>query len=307
MIRRHGSQIAFCKGERNVTMLNLAKILLPVDFSERSLAAGRYAGMLACRCQSEVTMLHVVPYQYPIGGFEAPIDPPDWRSQLVDEARKRLDSFMTDEFARMAVKRVLLEGDPAVRITEFAQSEGVNLIVMSTHGYGPFRRFILGSEAAKVLHDADCAVLTSAHIQDAPPPESMAFRNVLCAVDFGPQSRAALDWAVQFAEKFDSRLHVVHVMPPLAQGPTRYFDQDLIADFDRSAKETVYQLLEGIGDRTEVLIRHGEVAKVVRTAAESTKADLVVIGRHSSSGVLGRLHADAYSIVRESPCPVVSV
>jgi nucleotide-binding universal stress UspA family protein len=207
----------------------------------------------------------------------------------------------------MKVKRVVLEGDPAVRMTEFAHSEGVNLIIMPTHGYGPFRRFILGSVAAKVLHDADCAVLTSAHIEEEPPPEAMAFRNVLCAIDFGPQSRATLDWAVQFAEKFDSRLHVVHAMPSLESGPAHYFDEDLVAACDRSAKENVYQLLEGIGDRAEVLIRHGEVTKVVRSAAESVKADLVVIGRHSDPGILGRLHSHAYSIVRESPCPVVSV
>jgi nucleotide-binding universal stress UspA family protein len=288
-------------------MLNLAKILLPVDFSERSLAAGRYAGTLACRYQSEVTMLHVVPHQYPIGGFEAPIDLPEWQTQLVDEARRRLDSFMTEEFRRMKVNRVVMEGDPALRIIEQARTEGANLIVMPTHGYGPFRRFILGSVTAKVLHDADCWVLTSAHIENDPPPEAMAFRNVLCAVDFGPQSRPALDWAAQFAEKFDSRLHVVHVMPPLGQGPTRYFDEDLVASCDRSAKETVYQLLEGIGDHAEVLIRHGAVAKVVHAAAKSVKADLVVIGRHSNPGIVGRLRADGYAIVRESPCPVVSV
>ncbi len=288
-------------------MMNQAKILLPVDFSERSLAAGRYAGTLACHYQSEVTMLHVVPYQYPIGGFEAPVDLPQWQTQIVDEARRKLDSFMSEEFRRMKVKRVVLEGDPALRIIELAGREGVNLIVMPTHGYGPFRRFMLGSVTAKVLHDADCAVLTSAHIENEPPPEAMAFRNVLCAVDFGPQSRAALDWAVQFAAEFNSRLHVVHVMPPLGQGATRYFDENMVADLDRSAKETVYQLLEGIGDRTEVVIQHGEVAKVVRAAAECVKADLVVIGRHSNPGVLGRLRADGYAIVRESPCPVVSV
>jgi hypothetical protein len=42
-------------------MLNLATILLPVDFSERSIAAARYAGTLACSFQSQVIMLHVVP------------------------------------------------------------------------------------------------------------------------------------------------------------------------------------------------------------------------------------------------------
>jgi nucleotide-binding universal stress UspA family protein len=288
-------------------MLNLATILLPVDFSERSIAAARYAGTLACSFQSQVIMLHVVPNDYPIGGFEAPLALGDWWHDRLEDARRNLDSFMADDFRRMPVKRVVLEGDPAARIVEVAHSEGAKLIVMPTHGYGPFRRFILGSVTAKVLHDADCAVLTSAHIEETPEPEALAFRNILCAVDLGRQSRAALTWAAELAAKFDSRLHVVHALPPIGAGQARYFDAEFRIALERSAKEGVYALLETVGQRPDVLIDHGAVAQVVREAAESVKADFVVIGRHASSGFLGRLHADAYAIVRESPCPVVSV
>jgi nucleotide-binding universal stress UspA family protein len=288
-------------------MLNLATILLPVDFSERSVAAARYAGVLACRFQSQVIMLHVVTNEYPIGGFEAPVELGNLWLDRLEEARADLNEFMVEDFGRMPVKRLVFDGDPADRIIEVARSEGASLIVMPTHGYGPFRRFILGSVTAKVLHDADCTVLTSAHIEATPPPEAVAFRNILCAVDLGPQSRAALVWAGEFAAKFESRLHVVHALPPIQAGQARYFDSELRANLDRSAKEEVYALLESIGQNASVLIEHGPVAKAVRAAAESVQADCLVIGRHSSSGVLGRLHADAYSIVRESSCPVISV
>jgi nucleotide-binding universal stress UspA family protein len=288
-------------------MLNLSTILLPVDFSERSIAAARYAGALACRFQSQVIMVHVLPNEYPIGAFEAPIDFHNLWNDRLEEAQKNLDAFLADDFRRMPVKRFVLDGDPATRIVQVAGCEGAKLIVMPTHGYGPFRRFILGSVTAKVLHDADCTVLTSAHIEDAPPPESLAFRNILCAVDLGPQSRAALAWAVEFAAKYESRLHVVHVLPSLEAGQARYFDAEFQAALQRSAKEEVLALLESSGRGADVLIEHGAVAQSVRAAAECVKADCVVIGRHASSGLLGRLHADAYAIVRESPCPVVSV
>jgi nucleotide-binding universal stress UspA family protein len=288
-------------------MLNLDTILLPVDFSDRSVAAARYAGALACRFQSKVIMLHVVPNEYPIGGFEAPVAFADWWHDRVDEARSNLYAFLAEDFRRMPVKRLVQEGDPAGHIIDVARAEGVKLIVMPTHGYGPFRRFILGSVAAKVLHDADCAVLTSAHIENAPAPESLAFRNILCAVDLGRQTRPALEWAGQFAAKFESRLHVVHALPSLEAGQARYFDADFRVALARSAKEEVSALLESAGLRADVLIEHGPVAEVVRNAAESVKADCVVIGRHANSGILGRLHAEAYAIVRESPCPVISV
>ena len=206
----------------------------------------------------------------------------------------------------MPVERFVLDGDPATRIVQVAGCERVKLIVMPTHGYGPFRRFILGSVTAKVLHDADCAVLTSAHIEEA-PPESLAFRNILCAVDLGRQSRTALAWAGEFAAKYDSRLYMVHVLPSIEAGQARYFDAEFRAALHHTAKEEVEALLQGACQGADIVIEHGAVAQSVRAAAESVKADCIVIGRHVSPGILGRLHADAYAIVRESPCPVISV
>jgi hypothetical protein len=68
-------------------MRNPATILLPVDFSERSVAAARYAGVLASRFQSRVIMLHVVPNEYPIVGFEAPVELGNWWRDRLEQAR----------------------------------------------------------------------------------------------------------------------------------------------------------------------------------------------------------------------------
>jgi nucleotide-binding universal stress UspA family protein len=51
----------------------------------------------------------------------------------------------------------------------------------------------------------------------------------------------------------------------------------------------------------------GDASTVVAHLAGKLKADLLVIGRKSAAGVLGRLDMTAYSIIRQSPCPVVSV
>ena len=101
-------------------MLDLSTILLPVDFSERSIAAARYAGALACRFKSQVIMLHVAPNEYPIGSFEAPIDFHNLWNERIEEARTNLDAFLADDFRRMPVKRFVLDGDPATRIVQVA-------------------------------------------------------------------------------------------------------------------------------------------------------------------------------------------
>ena len=59
--------------------------------------------------------------------------------------------------------------------------------MMLTHDYGPFRRFLLGSVTAKILHDAACPVWTSAHLETWPVAGDVGIRKVLGAVDFGPR------------------------------------------------------------------------------------------------------------------------
>ena len=76
---------------------------------------------------------------------------------------------------------------------------------------------------------------------------------------------------------------------------------------ERSAREQLEELLAEVGVDAVVVLDDGDVPRVVRNVAGSIGADLVVIGRHAGAGILGRLREHAYAIVRESPCPVVSV
>jgi nucleotide-binding universal stress UspA family protein len=290
-------------------MIPLKKILLPVDFSERSPGAAHFARHLAGHFGSQVVMLHVMNRaEYAIGAPElAGVLLGDWNDTRKAEAQKALDSFLTEEFEGVAVSRVLLEGDPAVEIVEYAHDEQVDLVILPTHGYGPFRRFILGSVTAKVLHDVDCPVWTGVHLAEVPAPTAIRFRNVLCAVDLGPQSEKTLGWAKAFAGEFGAALHLVHALPMLGAGQSEYFDPDWRIMLANQAKEQIEELQRKAGTNAQVTLDSGDVAKVVHAAAVATSADLLVIGRSSSAGIMGRLRANAYAIIRESPCPVVSL
>ena len=61
---------------------------------------------------------------------------------------------------------------------------------MPTHGYGPFRRFILGSNTAKVLHDADCPGLDRSAPGESRRLCAAPLGHILCAVDLGPRANA---------------------------------------------------------------------------------------------------------------------
>jgi nucleotide-binding universal stress UspA family protein len=277
-------------------MQSLSRILLPVDFSERSQGAAHYAGSLACHFRCELVLVHVlVPPQYEFGAVDMA------GSMLAELCRDRvlraksdLDQFMAADFAGMNVRRVVLEGDPSGAIVDFAHREHCDLIVMPTHGYGPFRRFILGSNTAKVLHDADCPVWTGVHLEDAPAALSIPIRHILCAVDLGPQSSKTLAWASGMAREFGAHLTLLHSMPC---GP----------DIQLAAREELRMLRENSGADGDVLLASGEPAPTICDAAARLRADVLVIGRGSAAGVFGRLRTNAYAIIRQSPCPVVSV
>lgn len=284
-------------------MRELPKILLPVDFSDRCFGAAHFARDLAHHFQSELTLLHVLtPAYHPI-----PIEMAAYFAPRPAEARKALDAFLSEELHEISVRRVVLEGDPAGTIVDFARSEEMDLIVMPTHGPGPFRRFLLGSVTAKVLHDSNCPVATGVHLEDAPPVESLLKRNVVVAIDLGPHSEKVLAWAAGMARAFEARLTTVHAIPSLEAHAGEYFDPSWRTILTKQARERMERLQQTVGLAAEILINSGDAPMVIRCAALRNSASLVVIGRGSAGGVFGRLRTNAYAIIREAPCPVVSV
>jgi nucleotide-binding universal stress UspA family protein len=285
------------------------KILLPVDFSSRSCAAARYAIPFAERFHSQIIVLHVLPSHYEFGSVEmggAVLG--DLVAQRLDTASRNLGEFLSDELAPFAVQRLLREGDPATKIVEIAHEENCDLICMPTHGYGPFRRLLLGSVAAKVLHDADCPVWTGVHLDQPQPGSGGSLRKVLCAVDLEPNSAKVLGWANGIASEFGAAVTLIHALPSLQPMTEAY---QLSPEWRKLATELaqadITRLQNEVGTKAEFVLGLGEVAGAICDEARRLEADLVVIGRGSKTGLLGRLTQHAYSIIRQSPCPAVSV
>jgi nucleotide-binding universal stress UspA family protein len=291
-------------------MLNLAKILLPTDFSALSKIAAQEAGMVARHLHSELTLLHVNNGVSPThsaalgarAGSSASSAPVDERTAAV---RAELNTFAIKELEGIPVKRLMCSGDPAKVIVEYAHTEHVDLIFMPTRGRGLFRQFLLGSVTAKVLHDAECPVWTAAHLEEQGVLDPTQVRQVICAVDFGPQSAKALHWAADFAVEFGAKLTVVHAVFPTAL-PERYTYQ-WHEEAHTEARDRLHALLSQAGVRADALVIRGNASKALCTAIQQKEAALLVIGRRAVSGKKGRLGSDAYGIICHSPCPVVSI
>ncbi|MBU1966640.1 MAG: universal stress protein [Proteobacteria bacterium] len=140
------------------------KILVPLDGSKLAeCALPHVKNLVKVGVVGEVTLLNVVTVHIPGHGelYPGPIDINAIRENLFMGSRK----YLADVESRLAsegikVRMELLEGNrPADTISDYAQKNGVDMIVIATHGYTGLKKLMLGSVALQVLHDSHVPVL----------------------------------------------------------------------------------------------------------------------------------------------------
>jgi nucleotide-binding universal stress UspA family protein len=125
-------------------MIYLKKILVTTDLSECSLAGMDYATTFALLYSSEIHLLHVA----------------DEHHANLEEARTALDGFIGRNInPDIQVVRAVRTGQPAAMIMRYADEEGVDLIVMATHGRTGLRHKVIGSVTEKVVRLTHIPVL----------------------------------------------------------------------------------------------------------------------------------------------------
>jgi nucleotide-binding universal stress UspA family protein len=279
---------------------------LPVDIPITSLGVIHHAATLARHFRSEIVMLHVVTAESHAAGvpeISGEIDGWDLLAEITKEA-KSLEPSSGSVLDGIAIRGVLLKGNPARAIVQMAQVESADLIMMPSHG-SVFEQFLLGSVTARVLHGSECPVWTGAHVEKLPVRE-FPIRNVLCAIDLGPNSRKAASWAAQMAAEFGARLTLVHVTASVELwGPGgTYVDPRLKQELVGDASQHLQELQQEMGINADVLVGSGDVPKVLSQASQRTKADLLVTGCYPYGG---NLLIHGYAIICAVQIPVLSV
>lgn len=285
----------------------IKSILMPVDFSPRDAAAAHYVTQLHRRFGSEVTLLHVVP-------------PPDYEAAVLEAggpvleelietrrrlAQEKLDKDCLEDLVGVPHKRLLREGFPSEQIVCAAGELGVDLIVMPTHGYGRFRRLLLGSVTSRVLNEAGCPVFTGAHMQEE-KLEDIHFEKIAAAVDLSDNSSRVLDYAAGLAKDLHAPLEVLHAMPSIPSHMGMTYEHDFYSKYAAAAHERLTELTKSLPASVDVLVESGDAGRTIASLVAASHADLVVIGRSTSHG-LAAMTTEAFAIIRESGKPVISV
>ena len=296
-------------------MVEIRRILCPVDFSEASRHALAHAVSVARWYDAAVTALHVV---HPVFRLQPPILFAEMSASVEVAGAERLAIEETLQTwleparqAGLATDLVVETGNPVPVILARARAIEADLVVMGTHGLSGFEPFMLGSVADRVLCKAPCPVMT------VPLPVAaeahVPYLRILCPIDFSDSSLAALRFAVSIAEESDAHLTLLHVLEGAEDdgntGRGRGGKLRDVAEAEAHARlDALITAEERVWCKPSTKIACGKAYRQILAAAERERTDLIVIGARGPRPLdLAFFGSTTNHVVRRASCPVLTL
>jgi nucleotide-binding universal stress UspA family protein len=290
---------------------NPRSILCPVDFSEQSRHALRWAAAFAARFGSRLTVVSVV-------------DP-----LLAEAARVRLGQDLARQETEPALREFVAAtltsttrapteivfrtpiGAAAGTILEAAETESADLIVMGTQGLGGFRKWLLGSTTERLLRRTKTPVLAVPYADASEAREAESVSHILAATDFSGSSVAAAKVAAHLARALSAKLTLTHIVEPVTVPPQWLL---LLEESDEtrldSARAKLHALAEQICGPQECdeAVTLGRPADLIGSTAVDRGARLIVMGLAGEHGRFSpRPGSIAYRVLSSTTVPVLVV
>ena len=287
-------------------------VLCPVDFSDASRGALRYARAIARHLGARLVILTV---EDPLLteaidlGTGVVWNPEDTRHELAKFDRKvvhgnPLEGVDVDYHAAV--------GKPAKQILHVAQQEACDLIVMSTHGLTGMRKLFFGSTTERVLRETTIPVLATPPGEDGPADLEDASRRVghiLVPVDLTPASLHQIQVARGLSEALHVPLIATHVLEPVRSPLAEKLHLPSI-EVERKARaeKALGELLATVPQlHPEALVAYGDPAEEIAKIARDRQAGLIVVGLHGSPMLGPRMGSVTYRILCLVPALVLAL
>lgn len=140
----------------------IKKILVPIDFSDYSKNALKYAADFAQNFKAKIYLIYVIepviyPADFSIGQVTIPTPDVDMNARAQSELDALAKTFVESS---IEVETIIKSGKPFVEINETASEKDIDLIIIATHGHTGVEHLLFGSTAEKVVRKAPCPVLT---------------------------------------------------------------------------------------------------------------------------------------------------
>ena len=271
-------------------------ILVPLDGSTLAECVLPHVAAIAPATNARVTLLHVM--QATQNGAAGPaVDPIEWHLQK-QKTEKYLEQIVhrLNKSGILGIEPIVLEGNPANSVVDFARNNNVDLIALSTHGQSGLSGWNVSGVVSKILlRSYKSTLLVRAYLSPSLGLTKVRYKRLFVGMDCSPRSEFILPFAIGLAQFHKSQLilesviekpQAIHRLPPSDedtelinrfvernyQAATRYLEQ-LVAQF--SMKELKIRAHVSIGD---------SALAVLHDLAEESNADLVMLVAHGFSG-----------------------
>lgn len=294
---------------KNPAIFEPKEILCPIDFSELSDLALKYAAAGAGQFQANLTVFHAAHVDVPRYFTQ---DVADKITGQIDSARKDFQTRMVQHVSsklgpsarKLNLKFVFMEAHPVDAILEAAEKGQADLIVMGTRGFGGVKRLLMGSVAHGVFESSKVPLFTvrqKGHdFIDVTKSDSVPqIRNILCPCNTAATAGLSLRYAVSLAERFSADLTVLNI-----------YEGEESVDISKMEEEFCSWISGSTQANCELrpIVRRGNAAEQIIKYANEEKIDLIVLSaRHHlfQGGIFfGRT---TELVVRHAPLPVLTV
>lgn len=296
------------------------KILLPLDGSSFAEAAAPYAVSIAEKSEAEITLALVHPSLPAVTESSHP--------ELIEWARRGEQGYLDDAATRLfegtdiAVTKALLTGDPPAALVKHAADQRVDLVVMSTKGWGPANRLWIGSVADRLVRELTLPLLLirpKAEGGKAPRAAADAvIRRILLPLDQSRFSEGVLEGAAMLAEIFSADVIPLHVVegPSGIDRPSFTFkpgaDELSTVSLGTEAAATYLRNIasdlrvRGVEVDTPEVVQGGDVASTILEQVDRLQADAIAIATHGEKGIrLLALGSVTDKVIRGASVPVL--
>ena len=281
-------------------MTLIPPVLCPIDFSESSRGALRYANTIAEHFGVRLTVL-VVNDPLLAEASHLAAGP----SRLVEDTVHEMERFHNQALgtrARAQVEFEVASGKPAPEILRVSRERGCGLMVMASHGASGFRKLFFGSTTERVLRETSVPMLVTYGTDTGPTDFDdlrKLVRRVLVPVDLSPATPGQVAIARKISTALTVPLMLVHVIEPVRPLPSHPGLPTVETERRYRVEAELEQLTSAAADGTapEALIVYGEPAEEVAKVAGDRGAGLIVMGLHSSPLLGPRMGSVTYRVL----------
>ena len=284
-------------------MTTTPTVLCPIDFSDGSRAALRYAVTIAEHFRAKMELLAVedplLTEAFDLGTGVV-FDPEATRNELRKFAAKVLGP---DPPAGLELEYQVAVGKPADEILRVSKVTAADLIVMSTHGLTGMRKLFFGSTTERVLRETSVPVLATPpvdpgriHLTDA----RVLFGRMLVPVDLSAGALHQVQVARAVSEALSLPFIALHVVEPVRSPLIARLHLPTIELERRTrAEDALEQLVATVPRKLapEALVAYGDPAEEIAKCARDRQAGLIVIGLHASTLLGPRMGSVTYRVL----------